>query len=128
MMSFSFVLVILMEIDIQFSILNINFDNHKECITFSLFQMCCFISYTLFMIGLGIELAMPRGGNMENKKGAGGLDPNKGTFSILKGHLTLPKSNPPLKTFRISATSFFDSFFFKYILIKELPFFRKWGS
>ena len=111
MMNFSFVLVILMDIDIQFSILNINSNKHKERIALSLFQMCYFISYTLFMIGLGIELAMLRGGNRENK--GGGAWPKKGTFSILKGHLTLPKSNPPLKTPRISATSFFDFDFFK---------------
>lgn len=36
------------------------------------------------------------------------LTQKKDTFSLLKGHLPLPKPNPYLKTSRISATSFFD--------------------
>ena len=47
-------------------------------------------------------------GRQQAKKRGGGLTTKKGTFSNLIGHLTLPKPNPPLKTPRISATSFFD--------------------
>ena len=42
-------------------------------------------------------------GRQQAKK-KGGVDKKMGTFSNLKGHLTLSKPNPPLKTPRISAT------------------------
>ena len=89
-------------------------DKKKTCIkTRQLVFKCVLLDYSLELISVsylfGKIIVIPiKTREAKKKRGVRGLTKKKGSFSNLKGHLTLPKPNPPLKTPRISATSFFN--------------------
>ena len=79
-------------------------DQIKTCIKIrQLVFKCVLLDYFLDLISVsylfGKIIVIPiKTREAKKKEGGEGLDKKKGSFSNLKGHLTLPKPNLPLKT------------------------------